>query len=66
MKNSFITTAYKTGYIHSCYNPETKQTEYRAQVANVSKDCFTLTGSKRIVTALIEDKKHSRNAFVGY
>lgn len=51
-KDSFVTIRYRSGFIMSCYNNQTKSEEITVHLGNgeVRKTATTITGAKRMIT----------------
>jgi len=49
-KNCFQTTSYRGGYIHTCYNTQTKKEEIKATYGEFIFYCKTILGAKRKLT----------------
>ena len=49
-KDTYFTQAYKTGYIHTCENRTTGETEVQATLGSLSWKCATVAGAKRKIT----------------
>ena len=50
MKDSFLTTAYKDGHIHICYDRDMQRFEYQAQYDYVVVNCISALACKLWIT----------------
>ena len=50
MKDSFLTVAYKNGFIHSCCNRTTEKYEFEAQYNYTVKKCISSLACKQWIT----------------
>lgn len=48
--NCFLTTSYRGGYIHTCYNETTKKEEIKATYGEFTFYCKTFIGAQRKLT----------------
>ena len=50
MKDTFMTVAYKNGFIHSCYNHITEKYEFEAQCNYTVVNCKSRLACKQWIT----------------
>jgi len=56
MKDSFMTIAYKDGFIHSCYNRTTEKYEHEAQYNYTVVNCKSQLACKQWISRQMEGK----------
>ena len=54
MKDIFLTTAYKDGHIHSCYDRDMRRFEYQAQYNCVVVTCISAFACKLWITKMMK------------
>jgi hypothetical protein len=64
-KDTFLTTSFKDGYVHSCYNRDTEKQEYNAHLDGYCVECKSLLSAKRQITKLMQQKLNGIHPFDG-
>lgn len=64
-KDTYYSSTYKTGTIHTCENRTTGKTEVQAQVGSIARPVATVAGAKRLITKMEKERATGGADFIG-